>query len=208
MRAERAGSFAQGVAAGGGGALATAMLLLSTFAPDHTLVASMGGMAAWAHRNLGLSLPLFGLVLLLFLHSMRQLRKRIDSKRPLEEVAQADHLADTWTSLFFGIGVIWTAIGMRDALLYALGDPGAAVDGGAFEVLRRMVDGGILLALSTTIFGGVGGYLMRVVKTVTLGNELKRYWDETASAQGREIVALLSRIEGRLEALGTTGRAP
>ena len=39
MAAERAGSFAQGVAAGSVGALAAALLLLSTFAPDSTLVA-------------------------------------------------------------------------------------------------------------------------------------------------------------------------
>ena len=40
-------------------------------------------------------------------------------------------------------------------------------------MLERMIDGGILLALSTTIFGGVGGYMMRVYKAVTLGARLQ-----------------------------------
>jgi len=60
-------------------------------------------------------------------------------------------------TLFFGVGVVWTAIGMRSALLSALGglDQSAAAELGAFEILRRLVDGGILLALSTTIVGVV-----------------------------------------------------
>jgi hypothetical protein len=61
-----------------------------------------------------------------------------------------------------------------------------------------MVDGGILLALSTTIFGGVGGYLMRAWKAVVAGAELKRYYDAEAR---RDLVALrlsVSAIERRL----------
>ena len=36
-------------------------------------------------------------------------------------MVQLDHLTDIWTTLFFGTGVIWTAIGMRSALIFALG---------------------------------------------------------------------------------------
>ena len=62
--------------------------------------------------------------------------------------------------LFFGIGVIWTAIGMRSALIVGLSDLDSAMAAqlGSFEILRRLIQGGILLALSTTIFGAVGGY--------------------------------------------------
>ena len=70
---------------------------------------------------------------------------------------QLDHLTDIWTTLFFGTGDIWTAIGMRSALIFALGDRDVALQDGAFAMLERMIDGGILLALSTTIFGGIGG---------------------------------------------------
>ena len=114
----------------------------------------------------------------------------------MQDVGQADHLSDVWTSVFFGVGVIWTAIGMRGALVQALA--GDADPGGGVEVLERMVDGGILLALSTTIFGGVGGYLMRVWKTLTVGSELKRYYERE---QRRDLTAIrisLSAIERRL----------
>ena len=114
---------------------------------------------------------------------------------PVDAVAQHDHLTDVWTSLFFGVGVIWTAIGMRGALVQALAP--ASPPGGGVEVLERMVDGGILLALSTTIFGGVGGYLMRVWKTLAVGAMLKRYYERE---QRRDLTALrvsLSDIQRR-----------
>ena len=107
---------------------------------------------------------------------------RLANARPIDQIVQLDHLTDIWTTLFFGTGVIWTAIGMRSALIFALGDRNAALQQGAFAMLERMIDGGILLALSTTIFGGIGGYLMRVYKTVTLGTELQQQYDKAARA--------------------------
>jgi len=155
----------------------------------------------WTRDNLGLSVPVFAVVLVLFARSLRHLQRGLRESRPVDEVAHAEQLTDTWTSLFFGVGVIWTAIGMRGALLFALGDPDTAATAGAFAVLQRMVDGGILLALSTTIVGGVGGYLMRIVKTVAVGAALRRYYDQTARAQGEAICATLTRIEQHLHKL-------
>ena len=132
----------------------------------------------WGRRNLGLSILPFGITLVLYLYSLRVLQRRLDDNSPLEEVSQLEHLVDVWTSLFFGIGVIWTAIGMRSALLYALGDPAVAAESGAFTILRRLVDGGILTALTTTIVGGIGGYMMRVIKSSYLGTKLSRYYEE------------------------------
>ncbi len=187
-----------GVLAGVAGAalvvLATDALAPAGAAPAWTIAESLD----WAYRNLGFSLPVFGAVLWLYLRSLARLRRRVARAAPLDEVAHAEHLTDTWTSLFFGVGVIWTAIGMRGALLYALGDPSASVQDGAFAVLQRMVNGGILVALSTTIFGGIGGYLMRVVKTVTVGAALRRYYDESAGRASTEIQATLAAIESHL----------
>jgi hypothetical protein len=155
-----------------------------------------GSAAAWVWRNLGWSLPVFGSVLALYVATLDRLQTALKRNAPANEVAQADHLTDVWTSLFFGVGVIWTAVGMRGALVEALGGPTGT--GAGVEVLQRMVDGGILLALSTTIFGGVGGYLMRAWKAVVAGAELKRYYDAEAR---RDLVALrlsVSAIERRL----------
>ncbi|MCW8887208.1 MAG: hypothetical protein OQK12_18425, partial [Motiliproteus sp.] len=135
--------------------------------------------------------------------TLYQLKQQIAEQRPLEQVAQLDHLCDLWTGLFFGIGVIWTAIGMRSALIYALGDPEATASAGAFNLLRNLVEGGILIALSTTIFGGIGGYLMRVVKTVAVGNQLRSYYNHHALQADTAVLEQLQAIEKRLQSLGT-----
>jgi len=205
------GGFASGLAAGVLAGLVAAggmMLAADALAPANA-VGSAGGVPAWtlaealdwAYRNLGLSLPVFAVVLALYVRSLSRLRRRVARGASLDSVAHAEQLTDTWTSLFFGVGVIWTAIGMRGALLYALGDPAASVDDGAFAVLQRMVNGGILVALSTTIFGGIGGYLMRVVKTLTVGAPLRRYYEATAGETGVEMLAALARIEAHLAVL-------
>lgn len=156
----------------------------------------------WAYANLGSSIPVFAILLLAFFVSLRRLRSYLEQDRPINEIVQLDHLTDIWTALFFGTGVIWTAIGMRGALLFALGDPDATIQQGAFAILERMVDGGILLALSTTIFGGVGGYLMRVYKSVSLGAQLQRSYDHAARVDTSSMRDTLERIEGHLKEQG------
>jgi hypothetical protein len=149
----------------------------------------------WVYRNFGWSLLPFGITLALYLASLRQLDRRLAENSPQDEISQIEHLTDVWISLFFGIGVIWTAIGMRGALLHALGEPGIAAQTGAFTVLQRLVDGGILTALSTTILGGIGGYLMRVTKGLYLGARLNRYYGEQDQGQSARVEDLLRGIQ-------------
>jgi len=148
----------------------------------------------WLLRNLGLSVIPFGVTLLLYLHSLERLRRGLDEGRPYDEIMHQVQLTDIWISLFFGIGVIWTAIGMRGALLYALGDTSHAVQGGAFMVLQRLVEGGILTALSTTILGGAGGYLMRLFKSFQVGGRINRYQFQQDQEGSRRIEQLLREI--------------
>ncbi len=152
----------------------------------------------WTRRNLGLSVLPFGITLGLYFHSLRALARRLADSAPANEVGQLEHLTDVWTSLFFGIGVIWTAIGMRSALLYALGEPAVAAQSGAFAVLTRLVDGGILTALTTTIVGGIGGYLMRVLKSSYLGTKLSRYYEEQEQGHAARVEQLLRDIRASL----------
>jgi len=152
----------------------------------------------WVYANLGSSIPVFAALLIAFFVTMTRLRSCMEARRPVNEVVQLDHLTDIWTTLFFGTGVIWTAIGMRSALLFALGEPDATVQAGAFDVLKRLVDGGILLALSTTIFGGMGGYLMRVYKSMTMGAELQHQYDKAARTDTARMQQSLQRIEEHL----------
>ena len=157
----------------------------------------------WLRRNLGLSVLPFGITLALYLYSLRALAQRLTDNAPQNEVAQLEHLTDVWTSLFFGIGVIWTAIGMRSALLFAIGDPEVAAQSGAFTILARLVDGGILTALTTTIVGGIGGYLMRVIKSSYLGTRLSRYYENLEQGHAERVELLLSDIKASLA--GHTG---
>jgi hypothetical protein len=149
---------------------------------------------SWLDRNLGLSLLPFTLVLLLYLQTLRRLTVQLHEQQPLYRITQGLQLLDVWISLFFGIGVIWTAIGMRSALLHALGDTGAVAQAGAFAVLQRLVDGGILTALSTTIVGGAGGYLMRLVKSATVGARISRYYNDYEWQRHERVCRLLGEI--------------
>ena len=194
----------QGLVAGafatltGGAALLYVLARLGLIQLGETAVSSPDQWLLWAYTNLGSSIPVFAMLLLAFFVTLGRLRRFLDAAMPVNQIVQLDNLADIWTTLFFGTGVIWTAIGMRSALIYALGDRDMALQQGAFAMLERMVDGGILLALSTTIFGGVGGYLMRVYKTVTLGAILQQQYDDAARADTSEMRQSLERIEQHL----------
>jgi hypothetical protein len=182
----------------GGAALLYTLARLELIRLQDTAVSTPGAWLEWAYTNLGSSIPVFAVLLLAFFVTLGRLRRFLDDDKPVNQVVQLDHLTEIWTTLFFGTGVIWTAIGMRSALIYALGDRDVALQQGAFAMLERMIDGGILLALSTTIFGGVGGYLMRVYKTVTLGSRLQHRYDLAARADTSEMRESLQRIERHL----------
>jgi hypothetical protein len=198
-------SFVQGLSAGLIGSLVGAGSILFILSRRNLVTFTQGespdpsDWLAWAYSNLGSSIPVFAALLIAFVVTLRRLRNYLDQDRPIEQIVQLDHLTDIWTTLFFGTGVIWTAIGMRSALLFALGEPDATIQQGAFAMLQRMVDGGILLALSTTIFGGIGGYLMRVCKSIALGSQLQQQYDRAARVDTSSMKDALHRIEGHLQ---------
>jgi len=136
------------------------------------------GLTEWIALNLGHSFWFFALVLALYLMNLQQLSRLLRTDPHSHRVTELDQLSDVWMHLFVGIGVIWTAVGMRSALQAALGD--------------------ILLALTTTIVGGVGGYLMRLGKTVLLGSRLHALFEQQQRADVQALVAATERIESRM----------
>lgn len=195
--------FRRGLAAGGVSALIGigvtiyALNMLGVVIVSVTRVPGIQDFLYWTYGNLGLSVIPSAGVVALYGHQLHKLNRLLSQPQPaVEQVVQTEKWVDSAASLFFGIGVIWTAIGMRSALLYALGglDQTTAAELGAFEILRRLVGGGFLVALSTTIVGGVGGYLMRVVKTLVVGGKLERLRNTLAGET-------IERFDRRLQAI-------
>src|SRR5690606_37698248 len=115
-------------------------------------------------------------------------------------VVELDQLTDVWIHVFVGIGVIWTAVGMRSALQFTLADPDHALADSAGSVLHKLVDGGILLALSTTIVGAVGGYLLRLAKTLYVGAALHEFYELLQRGDIHELLVTVQRLERSLTA--------
>ena len=201
----RLNRFLSGFLAGALGTLVVGAGVLYVLGISGWAVISLPGLpsfhAAWdfVWVNLRHSILVFAAVLVFYFYSLGRLRRLLARPEPpLDQVLHAEQQTDTAITLFFGVGVIWTAIGMESALLYALDDPMEAAEAGAFAILQRLVEGGILLALSTTVVGGVGGYLMRLGKAFSTGARLQTYYGRVSRAQGAEISATLRNIEGLL----------
>lgn len=198
----RAGGFLLGLASGA--VIGFALLLMPVLwlgAGDavalYTRVAPLlQGVWELVSVNLQGSVLPFTAIGLFYWILLRRLSAQLDATAPaVDRVLRHEQLLDLCSNLFFGVGVIWTAIGMRHALLHALGDPAASAEAGAFAILQRLVDGGILLALSTTIVGGIGGYLMRAIKSLLLGGAINSLYMHAAEQPGRDSLAALRRIE-------------
>jgi hypothetical protein len=166
------------------------------------------------YYHLRSSLLFFAADLVFFLLALRALSRALNGflagatgelgsaerKSRLATIYSLDSRTDITITVFFGIGVIYTAIGMESALLTALGGIHGAEDAarqGAWEILRRLVDGGLILALSTTICGGIGGYALRLMKHAVVGRRLTLL----GVTQEGEIESLLLDTTRRLEAI-------
>ena len=209
-KSHHANGFSGGFITGALGALFLGIMLLYVLNMSEVLaisvldVPSIQRVLSWAYENLRLSVIPFFLTLILYAGALWRLRHYLrDQGVSAEKIAQADHLVDIWINLFFGIGVIWTAIGMRGALLEGLGNLNAhsAAKLGAFSILQRLVDGGILLALSTTIVGAVGGYLLRLVKSLAVGTQVRACYNRLAKQQADVVNAVLKSIDEQLNQL-------
>lgn len=161
--------------------------------------------AEWIAVNLGHSAWVFAVVLLLWFGNLERLARELNATADARTVAQLDQLSDVWIHLFVGIGVIWTAVGMRAALQVTLGEPDAVLSGSAGSVLRGLVDGGILLALTTTIVGAVGGYLMRLGKTLWVGPALHAHYEANQVRDLRELIDATRRIEASVSGRSAPG---
>ncbi len=149
--------------------------------------------------TMGSSVIWFFLDLCLYLVSMFRLRQMLKAR---EEVKTSYwyRLNEYSINLFFGIGVIYTAIGMQSALSNSLSglDEQSAAALGAWGILRHLINGGILTALMTTIVGGVGGYALRLTRQIFLGNLIEQERQRTRYEHERQVLTLLMEIRDAL----------
>lgn len=149
----------------------------------------------WTGRNLGSSLAPFFLVAILYARALAIARCAL-RRNDLPGVSSASGSLQLWSTSFFGIGVLWTAIGMRDALMYSLGDFAMQGPGGvsAYELMSRLVEGGVLTALTTTIVGGAGAYLMNIMTHLTINTPAQRLLYTQELKERQQLLRLLSEI--------------
>ncbi|WP_067620767.1 hypothetical protein [Dissulfuribacter thermophilus] len=158
----------------------TALFLgLGIFSGILTVTASQAWLLnplAFVYRHLRMSVVPFGALLMLYGWLIARIRGILmEEEVDLARLSYYDRLLNTTIATFFGVGVIWTAVGMESALMHALDgiSGGDATSLTAWGLLKELVNGGLLLALSTTVVGGVCGYLLKMLKIVLIGVQ----WD-------------------------------
>ena len=198
------------------GIICSAVVLYGLNSFGFIIVSASGGgslisILQWCHGNLGFSIIPFFMIAVGYVFYLYKLIHLLGQETvSAREICAVEDKIDLLISIFFGIGVIWTAIGMRNALLVSLGsmDAETAARKGAFSILTQLVDGGILLSLSTTIVGGIGGYFMRIIKAWTAGPQLNAFFDGEQLQQHRGILERLDRIALFLEKNASETNSP
>ena len=162
---------------------------------------SAQGLTNWLALNLGYSAPLFCVALLFVVHSMACLLEELGKDKCCSSrTFHLEHRVDIGISLLFGIGVLFTAIGIRDALTAAIDGEAAATNGG--EVLALLVNGGILNAMTTTVVGGALGYSLRVIKVLATGEKLEKVHARMMGEGLQKQESLLQCISSQLKTIG------
>lgn len=155
------------------------------------------GMTAWLSVNLGLSAPLFAALTIMGWSYLESLKQALNADMKAE--AQITHLEqriDLVVALLFGVGVLYTAVGLRGALVQAIDGP---TEQSASGMLTALVNGGILSAMTSTVVGGVLGYGLRMLKLFRVGHALERYYSEQASQAVERREKLLKDILSELK---------
>ena len=138
------------------------------------------------HHHLRFSIVPFTALLVLYGYLVIDIRRMLKQQRvELFRLTYRDRLLNLTVSSFFGVGVIFTAVGIEGALFEALAGFNPTAGGPAqtpWTLLERLVNGGLVMALSTTIFGGVCGYTLRMLKLLLIGSQ----WDRVMLHAWRE----------------------
>jgi hypothetical protein len=190
-------------------ALACAIILVLNML---NLIAFTGGgwLVATSHtirQYLGTSVIFFVLDIILFCLMLTLLRSSLNNadseQTAVSNIIHYNNGVDICIGLFFGIGVLYTSWGISHALTETLGKLSAqdAERLGAWQILSRLTHNGLLVALWTTIIGGVGGYCMRVIRFFVVGRGLARLSAEREQTENAMLFSCLHGIRQDVQAL-------
>ena len=154
--------------------------------------------------SLGSSLFFFSANFIMFIIGCLMLQYNLKSENPAyTNIKYWDSIVNLSLALFFGIGVLYTAVGMMHAFQLALGniDQAIATTLGPWGILQRLVEGGLLMALLTTIVGGAFGYVLRLLKFLIFGKTLIHLQEQHTKEHQEKIITTLQNIEYKLSQL-------
>ena len=171
-----------------------------------------------AFVDLGSSVYFFGANFLLFIICCLKLFYEIKLEEPSYSAVQFwDERVDSTLVLFSAIGVIYTAVGLMRAFQLGLGniDQEMAMAIGPWGLLQKLVSGGLIMALLTTIVGGTLHNVFKLIKEFTIGKQLRYFNDnyETSKEQKRltinksilkkqeEIISILKCINNKINGI-------
>jgi len=143
---------------------------------------------------------LLGYGLFFVLLKMSLFRFRSDPEQ-IENIRFYNAGTEIFITLSFAIGVLFTAWGLQNALVSALGGLSEEEAGrlGAWGILKQLVENGFLIAFWTTIVGGTAGYLMRLFKFICLGRELSRVSGRQRDQDRKALFETLDAIKLHME---------
>lgn len=178
-------------------AVVLGMALAFTLSVAFGSLDQISGITAWLSMNLGLSAPLFAALTIMGWSYLESLKQALNADTKSE--AQITHLEqriDLVVALLFGVGVLYTAVGLRGALVQAIDGPS---EQSASGMLTALVNGGILSAMTSTVVGGVLGYGLRMLKLFRVGHALEIYYSEQAFKSVERREDLLKEILSELK---------
>lgn len=134
------------------------------------------GMSNWLSVNLGLSAPLFAALTITGWIHLESLKQALNAEIKSEaKITHLEQRIDLLVALLFGVGVLYTAVGLRGALVQAID---GSSEQSASGMLSALVNGGILSAMTSTVLGGVLGYGLRMLKLFRVGHGLDAFYAE------------------------------
>ena len=175
---------------------------LIAFTGTGWIIKALNSLSRYLGHSIFFFIPVFTGFGLFFVYLAISLsRYRSDPDEPFKNICFYNAGTEIFITLSFAIGVLFTAWGLQNALVSALGGLSEEAAGrlGAWGILKQLVENGFLIAFWTTIVGGTAGYLMRLFKFICLGRELSHVSGRQQDQDRKALFETLDAIKLHME---------